>query len=94
MTSSSITGTVARDFYFGMPALTGGGAGGESYRDVVLRLEPVIMELERQEKCPCRGTPGIELSSTWLPSRPLPSASIAPVDLMCLLDTASSSHRT
>jgi broad specificity phosphatase PhoE len=24
-------------------------AGGESYRDVVLRLEPVIMELERQE---------------------------------------------
>lgn len=23
--------------------------GGESYRDVVLRLEPVIMELERQE---------------------------------------------
>jgi hypothetical protein len=29
--------------------LTGGGAGGESYRDVVIRLEPVIMELERQE---------------------------------------------
>ena len=26
-----------------------GGAGGESYRDVVIRLEPVIMELERQE---------------------------------------------
>lgn len=26
-----------------------GDAGGESYRDVVLRLEPVIMELERQE---------------------------------------------
>ena len=24
-------------------------AGGESYRDVVARLEPVIMELERQE---------------------------------------------
>jgi hypothetical protein len=24
-------------------------AGGESYRDVVIRLEPVIMELERQE---------------------------------------------
>lgn len=24
-------------------------AGGESYRDVVVRLEPVIMELERQE---------------------------------------------
>lgn len=23
--------------------------GGESYRDVVIRLEPVIMELERQE---------------------------------------------
>ena len=23
--------------------------GGESYRDVVVRLEPVIMELERQE---------------------------------------------
>lgn len=24
-------------------------AGGESYRDVVVRLEPVIMELERQD---------------------------------------------
>lgn len=24
-------------------------SGGESYRDVVVRLEPVIMELERQE---------------------------------------------
>lgn len=23
--------------------------GGESYRDVVVRLEPIIMELERQE---------------------------------------------
>jgi len=23
--------------------------GGESYRDVVIRLEPVILELERQE---------------------------------------------
>ena len=32
-----------------IPTLTSGGAGGESYRDVVLRLEPVIMELERQE---------------------------------------------
>lgn len=28
-----------------IPTLT----GGESYRDVVVRLEPVIMELERQE---------------------------------------------
>ena len=27
----------------------GDDAGGESYRDVVIRLEPVIMELERQE---------------------------------------------
>lgn len=52
MTTSSTTGTVVRDFYLwpiGIPGLTGGGAGGESYRDVVLRLEPVIMELERQE---------------------------------------------
>jgi 6-phosphofructo-2-kinase/fructose-2,6-biphosphatase 2 len=32
-----------------IPALTAGDAGGESYRDVVIRLEPVIMELERQE---------------------------------------------
>ena len=23
--------------------------GGESYRDIIIRLEPVIMELERQE---------------------------------------------
>jgi hypothetical protein len=29
--------------------LGGDGPGGESYRDVVIRLEPVIMELERQE---------------------------------------------
>lgn len=53
MTSSTI-GTAVRHFCFrlsGTPALTltGGGAGGESYRDVVIRLEPVIMELERQE---------------------------------------------
>lgn len=29
--------------------LTNISKGGESYRDVVTRLEPVIMELERQE---------------------------------------------
>jgi broad specificity phosphatase PhoE len=50
MTTSLITGievrcvTAAFEFHL-IPVF----AGGESYRDVIVRLEPVIMELERQD---------------------------------------------
>lgn len=50
MMTSLITGievrrvTVAFEFH-----LISVSAGGESYRDVIVRLEPVIMELERQD---------------------------------------------
>jgi hypothetical protein len=49
MTTSLTTGTVVRSrhcqgFFFLIDQ-----SGGESYRDVVVRLEPIIMELERQE---------------------------------------------
>jgi hypothetical protein len=52
MMTSLIIGIAVRCAAFGdrCRSLTGDhDAGGESYRDVVARLEPVIMELERQE---------------------------------------------
>lgn len=32
------------------------GAGGESYQDVIQRVQPIIVELERQVSCAFRGT--------------------------------------
>jgi hypothetical protein len=39
--------------------------GGESYRDVVVRLEPVIMELERQENVMVIGHQVCCLRASW-----------------------------
>jgi broad specificity phosphatase PhoE len=38
-----------RTRFLTIPSPTTTDRGGESYQDVVVRLEPVIMELERQE---------------------------------------------
>jgi len=48
--------------------------GGESYRDVVTRLEPVIMELERQENILIIGHQAI-LRCLFVDFDKLPSAS-------------------
>lgn len=48
--TNSTTDTAVRAHKIQSPVVTSDpNAGGESYRDVVVRLEPVIMELERQE---------------------------------------------
>jgi len=46
----------------------GGRVGGESYRDVVIRLEPVIMELERQENVLVVGHQVRAPLRSWFPS--------------------------
>jgi broad specificity phosphatase PhoE len=57
-------------------------SGGESYRDVVVRLEPVIMELERQENILIIGHQAI-LRCLYVG----PSAVGCPVPLIPTLDT-------
>ena len=52
-------------------------AGGESYRDVVVRLEPVIMELERQENILIIGHQAI-LRCLYV-RRPLSYSAILPI---------------
>lgn len=49
MKTSSIIGTEVSVIATMSTSRQPSPTGGESYRDVVVRLEPVIMELERQE---------------------------------------------